>query len=79
MSILLLLLSAMSAAAAVAVPPAPSAAASKMICKKHVETGSFTKSRKVCRTRAEWTRITEFQRDEAKDNADRNRGTLNGR
>lgn len=52
--------------------------ATKMICKKHVETGSFVKSRKVCRTQAQWTRITEFQRDEARDNADRNRGTLNG-
>ncbi len=50
----------------------------KLICRQHVETGSFVKTRKVCRTRAEWTRVTEFQRDEARDNADRNRGTLNG-
>lgn len=76
--LLSLLLSGTAAATPGAVPAAADADAVKMICKKQVETGSLVKSRKVCRTRAQWTRITEFQRDEARDNQDRNRGTLNG-
>lgn len=76
MSVLFALM--LSIAPDVGSPAATKQDQAKVICKKHVETGSFVKARKVCRTRAEWTRVTEFQRDEARDNADRNRGTLNG-
>lgn len=76
--LLLLVQSGIAAATPGPVPAANDADAVKMICKKQGETGSFVKTRKVCRTRAQWTRITEFQRDEARDNQDRNRGTLNG-
>lgn len=49
----------------------------KVICKTHVVSGSFLRKRRVCWTRAEWNRITEYQRDEARDLVDRSRGNLN--
>lgn len=65
-----------------ATAPAPTLAVSadeppKVICKKHVVSGSYVKKRRVCWTRAEWNRITEYQRDEARDLVDRSRGNLN--
>lgn len=49
----------------------------KMICKRHGVSGSYVKTRRTCWTRAEWNRITEYQRDEARDLVDRSRGSLN--
>ena len=52
-------IAALAGAAPVASPPAKSADLNKMVCKRQAETGSFVKARKVCRTRAEWTRVRE--------------------
>lgn len=38
----------------------------RKICRTHAETGSFIRKTKVCRTRAEWNRADELQRDEAR-------------
>lgn len=76
MSLLLALLLS-SAAAPVPTPTADTGDSAKVICKRHGVSGSFIKMRRTCWTRAEWNRITEFQRDEARDLVDRSRGSLN--
>lgn len=39
----------------------------KLVCKKSVETGSLVKARKVCRTKAEWRKVTETARKTTRD------------
>lgn len=39
----------------------------KVICKRYVETGSLMKSRKECRTRAEWQKLAVEGRNQAKE------------
>ena len=54
------------AAAVVAVGPAYAAGKSdpnKVVCKREVPTGSIMDGKKVCRTRAEWTRIQRYGED----------------
>lgn len=58
---------------------APAQANGKMICKREATTGSFVKSRKVCRSLAEWNRLAEFTRNEMREYVDHGRGGSNGR
>jgi hypothetical protein len=38
----------------------------KIICKRHLVTGSLADSTRECHTRAEWTKIADQNRDEAR-------------
>jgi hypothetical protein len=38
--------------------------ASKIVCKKQVDTGSLVRAKKICRTRAEWDRSNTIGREE---------------
>ena len=44
-----------------AAPPAPK---DKVVCKKFVETGSLVRSRRECRTRRDWNRLSNDAQDE---------------
>ncbi len=50
----------------------------KMICKKQEVTGSLARSRKVCRTKAEWNRISQDMQSQMRDYVDHGRGGTNG-
>lgn len=60
-SALLSVLLSASPAAAPAPTPAPS---EKMTCKRFAETGSLVKKRRVCRTKAEWARLSARTQEE---------------
>lgn len=51
---------------------------SKVICKKQEVTGSFVRSRKVCRTKAEWNRITQDMQRQVQEYTDHGRGGSRG-
>jgi hypothetical protein len=44
--------------------PQSGASASKVFCKKQVDTGSLVRARKICRTRAEWDNANTVGREE---------------
>jgi hypothetical protein len=46
--------------------PAPQTddSASKLICRKQLDTGSLVRARKICRTRAEWDKANTVGREE---------------
>lgn len=50
----------------------------KLICKKEEVTGSFVRSRKVCRTKAEWQRLAEDTRQQVGDYIQHGRGGSRG-
>jgi hypothetical protein len=52
-------------------PPATDGSASKVICKKSVDTGSLVRARKVCRTRAEWEKANTIAREQGQRLQDR--------
>ena len=40
-------------------PQATATAEAKLICKKETESGSLVRKKRVCRTRAEWDRLSQ--------------------
>lgn len=70
------ILIALAAPAVSAMPAKP--VAKKEVCRRQAETGSFAKVRKVCRSKQEWNRLSQGQRDEAYDYSDHGRGGSRG-
>lgn len=54
--------------------PPPSPPADPMICKKFDETGSLARKRKVCKTKAEWSKSTSELQDSMNRFVDERRG-----
>ncbi len=50
----------------------------KMICKMQEVTGSFARTRKVCRTKAEWNRMVQDMQTQVRDYVDHGRGGSRG-
>lgn len=66
MTIVLVAALAFAPVAVVAGPanaPEAKSRSNKVTCKRQVETGSFAKTTKVCKTRAQWQRISEDSKD----------------
>lgn len=39
----------------------------KVICKRQIETGSFAKAKKICKTRYDWNRVSEDSKQMTRD------------
>ena len=50
-----------------AAPAAVDKARDKVVCKRQVETGSFAKAKKVCKTRYDWNRVSENSKQMTRD------------
>jgi hypothetical protein len=72
---LLLLTSLSTAAFADPVPkPGDPDYETKMICRKEAPTGSLIRTKKECRTQAQWDALARGSQDMANDLVERNRG-----
>jgi hypothetical protein len=75
LSALLLLAALSSAALADPVPkPGDPEYETKMICRKEAPTGSLIRTKKECRTQAQWDALARGSQDMANDLVERNRG-----
>jgi hypothetical protein len=72
----LLMLTALSGAALADPVPKPGDEdyATRMICRKEAPTGSLIRTKKECRTQAQWDALARGSQDMANDLVERNRG-----